>query len=484
MSKDLLLRVSRFGLAVSLLLLASTAVRAQEAAVLEKETATKLAVASPFSDGMVLQREEKVSIWGQATAGSKITAKAAGKSYEATADHDGKWSVKIGPLKAGALGELSVSDGDETVKLDDVLVGEVWVASGQSNMEWPMRASSNPDTEISKANWPDIRLLDVEHVTSDEPVDEIKTTGWHACTPKTVHDFSAVAFYFGRKLYEDLDVPIGLISCNWGGTAMEAWTSREALEKSDVLPRYEKQLEKRNAEGRKDRPQDEPGALFNGMLHPLIGYGIRGAIWYQGESNAGRHADYRELSGLMIEDWRKRWGEGDFPFLLVQLAAWERGGENWPFLREAQLQTLQLPNTGMAVTIDIGHRTDIHPKNKKDVGERLALAALRLAYGKDITFSGPIYKSMAVHGSKVALSFIHLGGGLESKGGKLRGFIVSGKDGQFAPAEAEIHGDEVLVWSDEIPHPTAVRYNWTAFPDGNLYNAEGLPASPFRTDNF
>jgi sialate O-acetylesterase len=268
---------------------------------------------------------------------------------------------------------------------------------------------------------------------------------------------------------------------------MEAWTSREALEASPTFapavaaaeapPKSEQETKLR-----KQQAHNQPSALFHGMVSTVVPYAIRGVIWYQGEGNAGRHEHYAELSKLMIADWRNRWGQGEFPFLLVQLAAYEPGGDNWPFLREAQFQTLEMPNTGMAVAIDIGDKTDIHPKNKQDVGARLALAARAVAYGEDIEYSGPVFRDMRIDGSEVRLSFDHVGGGLQAKGEPLKGFTVAGADGKFMPADAKIDGIHIVVSSPSVAEPKSVRYDWAAYPDGNLYNADGLPAVPFRTD--
>jgi sialate O-acetylesterase len=470
-------------------LLSSAPCRAQQtaAAPAEKSSeARQLSLASMFSDHMVLQRDMKLPIWGHAAPGAKVTVKVAGSTKEATADDDGKWSVSVGPLKATATPlELSVDSDGETVHLNDVLVGEVWVASGQSNMEWPVTRSKDAETELAVADWPEIRFIDVPNVTADAPVDSFESAGWQLCKPETIGGFSAVAYFFGRDLYKELKVPIGLVGCNWGGTPMEAWTSREALESSDtfkplVAAADAEPKTPEEAEQRKQMAPHLPARLFNGMLSAVIPYGIRGAIWYQGESNAGRHEQYAELSKLMISDWRNRWGQGEFPFLLVQLAAFEPGGETWPPLREAQLETLELPNTGMAVAIDIGDRTDIHPVNKQEVGRRLALAAQKIAYGEDVVFSGPVYRKMEIDDGKARLSFDHVGGGLKSDG-ELRGFEIAGPDGNFVPAKAAIDGAQVIVSAEGVTDPKAVRYAWAAYPDGNLYNAEGLPATPFRT---
>jgi sialate O-acetylesterase len=445
-----------------------------------------LSLASVFSDHMILQRDMKVPIWGKAMPGSKVTIEVAGEKKETTADENGKWKAAVGPLKTGSKPlEVTVSSGDDSLKLADVLVGDVWIASGQSNMEWPVTAAKDAETELAVADWPEIRFIDVPNVTADEPADKFESAGWQACKPENIGGFSAVAYYFARELHKELHVPIGLIGANWGGTYMEAWTSHEALASSDTFKAvaeagYAPPKTPEEAEQRKKAGPNQPSRLFNGMISPLIPYGIRGVIWYQGESNAGRHGEYAELSKLMISDWRKRWDQGDFTFLLVQLAAWEPGQDSWPPLREAQVETLELPNTGMAVAIDIGDKTDIHPTNKQEVGRRLALAARGVAYGEKIEFSGPVYRKMEVADGKARLSFDHVGGGLKAEG-ELRGFEVAGEDGKYVPAKAAIEGSQVVVWSDAVAKPQAVRYAWAAFPDANLYNGEGLPAGPFRT---
>ena len=454
---------------------ASAPLAVAQQATAEAKTATTLSLASIFSDHMVLQRDVKLPIWGHAEPGAKVEVQLAGATKEATADKDGKWSVSFSPLKAGGGPlELSVKSGDETVHMTDVLVGDVWVASGQSNMEWSMEKTNDAESEIAAADWPEIRFVDVPNVPSDKPLDSFKSAGWQPIKPENIGDFSAVAYFFARDLHKELNVPIGLIGCNWGGTPMEAWTSREALESSDT---FKPALE---AAGKENRIHHRPAALFNGMLSSVIPYGIRGAIWYQGESNAERHEQYAELSKLMIADWRNRWGQGEFPFLLVQLAAFEPGGDTWPFLREAQTETLEAPNVGMAVTTDIGAQKDIHPRNKQDVGKRLALAARKIAHGEDVVYSGPMYKELKIADGKVHVTFDHIGGGLKADGA-VKGFEIAGADGKFVPAKAVIEGAEVVVSADGVSEPTVVRYNWAAFPDGNLFNAEGLPAVPFRS---
>jgi sialate O-acetylesterase len=466
-----------FLLIIALVSLANRALGAEE---------KQLSLASIFSDHMVLQRELKALIWGTAAPGANVTVAIAGQKHEATADSEGKWRVKLEPMPAGSEPvDLTVSSGDETVRMTDILVGDVWVASGQSNMEWWVDRSDSAEKEVADANWPKIRIVDVPNVPKDEPAESFESSGWKPITSETIPQFSAVAYFFGRELHQHLDVPIGLIGTNVGGTPMEAWTNREALESSETFRDVTAQSfspppTNDAANDRKAKATHLPARLYNGMVAPIIPYGIKGAIWYQGESNAGRHQQYAELSKLMITGWRNQWGQGDFPFLLVQLAAFQPGGETWPPLREAQYETLKVPNTGMAVAIDIGHPTDIHPKDKQTVGKRLALAARAVAYGEKIVHCGPTYRDMRVSDGKAVLSFDSVGGGLKADG-ELRGFEIAGADGKYVPAKAMIEGDKVIVSSEAVAEPEMVRYNWAAYPDGNLYNAEGLPAVPFRT---
>jgi sialate O-acetylesterase len=464
-------------------LFAASTLRGQTA-VAEAPPAAKLALASMFSDHMVLQRDMEIPIWGTADPDAHVTVTLGDESVDATADNDGRWKASLPSMKAGGPHELTVKVGDDETTLSDVLIGDVWVCSGQSNMEWNVHNSDNSDKELAAANYPQIRIIDVPNVASEKPLDSFKTDGWKAVTPETVGDFSAVGYFFARNLQDKLHVPIGLIGCNWGGTRMEAWTSREALQSTDTFAPMVKAddappANDEEAKARKQGAHNRPSALFNGMTSAVIPYGIRGVIWYQGESNAGEANKYAELSKLMIADWRKRWDEGDFPFLLVQLAAWEPGGESWPYLREAQTDTLEAPNTGMAVAIDIGNLKDIHPRNKQEVGRRLALAARAVAYGEDVAHSGPTFSEVTTSGGKAQLSFDNVAGGLRAE---LKGFEVAGADGKFVPAKATIEGDKVVVWSDDVKEPTQVRYDWAAYPEGNLYNAEGLPAVPFRSE--
>jgi sialate O-acetylesterase len=364
-----------------------------------------------------------------------------------------------------------------------VLVGEVWIASGQSNMQWPVNRSANAEQTIAQSANPKLRLLTVPRAASDTPLDTVDVK-WVECGPDTVPEFSAVAYFFGRLLQARLGVPIGLINTSYGGTPSEAWTSRAALE---AVPDFKPLLTEPPAGT--NAPQRATG-LYNAMIHPLIPYAIKGAIWYQGESNAGRAHQYRTLFPTMIQNWRHDWGQGDFPFLYVQLAPFhkkvtEPGDSQWAELREAQRLTLtSSPNTAMAVITDVGDEDDIHPQQKQPVGERLALSALALAYGKDVVHSGPTFKNMEVKNGEVVLNFDNIGGGLVAHGESLTGFTVAGKDQKFHPAQAEIRGNQVVLTCEAVTAPVAVRYGWADYPVVNLANREGLLASPFRTDDF
>jgi len=433
-----------------------------------------------IGDHMVLQQGMSVPIWGWADAEEKVTVTLGQSTASATASSEGKWMVKLEAMEAGGPYEMTVQ-GNNTIKLEDILVGEVWVCSGQSNMQWSVKASDNAPEEIAAADYPNIRLFTVARKVAEKPLDDCEGS-WAACSPQTVPDFTAVGYFFGRHLHKELDVPVGLINTSWGGTIAEAWTSHEGLlGEEDFQP-----ILQRAAEFNPNTP-NQASNLYNGMLHPLIPFGIRGAIWYQGESNCSRAQQYRKLFPAMITDWRKNWGQGDFPFLFVQLAPFRyrnRDPRCLAELWEAQLMTLSLANTGMAVTTDIGNIVDIHPKNKQEVGRRLALWALANTYGKDMVCSGPLYDSMSIEGDKIRIRFKHVGGGLVSKGGPPAYFTIAAAGGQFLPATATIDGETLIVDSDRVAEPVAVRFAWfdTAVP--NLFNKEGLPASPFRTDDF
>ncbi len=614
-----------------------------------------------YTDHVVLQRDAPVPIWGWAEPGRRIKVALAGQSVETTADVRGKWSARLGPYPAGGPHTLAVT-GPESVEVKDILVGDVWLCSGQSNMEWPVDAADRPEKEIAAADHPRIRLFTVPKKTALAPTETVDAR-WEVCSPETVGRFSAVGYFFGRDLQRDLDVPVGLINSSWGGTVAEAWTGAEALDTMDDFKKAVAQIRaerddqgkppvrfdeamaawwKKNDPGSADRPawsdptfdadgwktMELPGqwegrgmadfdglawfrkefplpddwagkeltlslgpiddrdttwvngvevghmnewnakrvykvpaglaragrnvvavrvldtsgnggfvgsredlrlardgaepialagdwkykastpmgdlstppepsgsnpnrvtVLYNGMIAPLGPFPIKGAIWYQGESNASRAAQYRRLLPTLIRDWRAQFGVGDFPFLVVQLANFmdrkpEPAESGWAELREAQfLATKVLPRVAVASAIDIGDAEDIHPRNKQEVGRRLALDALAIAYGKDVESSGPVFQEMKAEGNVVRLTFDHVGGGLVARGGdRLKGFAVAGEDGKFARADATVEGDAVIVSSPKVEKPRAVRYAWADNPECNLYNQAGLPAVPFRTD--
>ncbi|MEZ6045925.1 MAG: sialate O-acetylesterase [Planctomycetaceae bacterium] len=477
-----------------------------------------------ISNNMVLQQGLELPFWGTADAGEEVTVTVGDQTATITANDAGKWSVKIPAIKEFGPVAVSVA-GRNTINIENVIVGNNWVCGGQSNMEWSVERSANPQEEIANAKYPEIRMFKVPHTVSGTAL-ETHDGEWVVCSPETIASHSAVGYFFGRELLKKTGQPVGLIESNWGGTPAESWTSMGKLESVDelkpildrwdgilasndeILKKHQEQVEawkqaveKAKAEG-KEAPRQpglgfhaghphRPASLYNGMIAPLTPYAIQGAIWYQGESNAGRAYQYRTLFPVMITDWREKWGQGDFPFYFVQLANFmavkDQPEESaWAELREAQSMTLSLPNTGQAVIIDIGEANDIHPKNKQDVGYRLAQIALHDVFGKtDLVYSGPTYKSMAVEGNKIRLSFDHLGGGLVAKGDEaLKGFAIAGEDQKFVWADAKIEGDTIVVSASEVSAPVAVRYAWADNPICNFYNAAGFPASPFRTDTW
>ena len=479
---------------------------------------------SIISDNMVLQQGKAVPIWGWADANEAVTVTGSWGSgkWKTTADQDGKWMVKIDTGKAGGPYEMTVS-GKNPITIKNILVGEVWVCSGQSNMEFTVKQAKNSAEEIAEANnYPQLRQFLVGRKVIYTPMYNCNGK-WQICSSQTAGTFTAAGYFFGRELNKQLNVPVGLINTSWGGTPAESWMSKEYLENdpnfqpilkkfeatsadiNELKKKYREDMQKYDAvvpqlkaEGKPLPPRPEepigpghpysPMGLYNGMIVPILPYGIRGAIWYQGESNAWRAYQYRTLFPAMIKNWRDAWHQGDFPFLFVQLANYMQSEpqpveSDWAELREAQLMTLSVPNTGMAVTIDIGE-PDIHPKNKQDVGKRLALWALAKTYGKNIVYSGPIYKSMKVDGNKAILTFDNVGSGLMAKGDSLKGFAIAGADKKFVWADAKIEGDTVVASSDKVVSPASVRYAWAINPVCNLYNKEGLPATPFRTDTW
>ena len=629
--------------------------------LLSLETFSQVRLPRLISDGMVLQRDARVKIWGWAAEHEKISVAFKDSVYRTSANDKGEWAIVLSGLKPGGPFTMTVS-ASNTITINNVMIGDVWLCSGQSNMELPMkRVSWIYESEIMNAENPNIRQFAVpQKYDFKRPEDDLEKGVWQSADPRSVLEFSAVAYFFGRELYEKYHVPIGLINSSLGGSPAESWLSEDALKefpnhlaeaqrfKDDALiKKIESQdkiridawydLLRQRDEGYKDArnpwsdphvstdgwntmkvpgywantelgpvngvvwfrrdfdvpapmagrnaklilgrivdadsvfingvfvgttsyqypprrykvPMDvlregrntivvrvisnigkggfvpdksyelicagqtidlkgewqyrlgarmeplasqtfirwKPLGLYNAMTAPLINYAIKGVVWYQGESNADRPVEYRKLLPALIRDWRSKWGQGDFPFLIVQLpnfmeAKDQPSESNWALLREAQLRTLSLPRTGLAVTIDIGEWNDIHPLDKKDVGKRLALAAQRVAYGDEsVVSSGPIYQSMKIEGNKVIVSFTQTGSGLVAKNGELTSFAVAGADKRFVWAQAKIEDNKVVVWSEKVPNPVAVRYAWADNPQGaNLYNVEGLPASPFRTD--
>ena len=480
-----------------------------------------------ISDGMMLQQRQRVPIWGKADPGEVVTVRFAGQTKGVTAAADGKWLVRLDPMGANATPATMMISGKNTIELKNILIGEVWLVAGQSNMQRLLSETANGEAAIAAANHPLIRLFNVSRQVAFKHA-SLPLGTWQACSPQTVKEFSAAGYYFGVELEKELHVPIGLINSSYGGSQAEAWTLVDYLLASDDLrptvertkiwdeerPRvraeYDEALKKWRAEADKARaagarPQPSPAvpdalreyriasSIYDGMIAPLIPFFIRGAIWYQGESNETRAQQYGVLLPTMIKAWRERWGEGNFPFGIVQLpnyrdAKVEPADEAWSHLREAQrLTALHTSNTGLIVTIDIGEAHDIHPKNKLDVGKRMALWALADVYGRKLTKSGPMFREAKMAGAKIILTFTDMGQGLRIRDGdNLDEFAIAGTDHKWHWAQAKIVGkDRIEVWSDSVPQPLAVRYAFNNNPKHpNLTNETGLPAAPFRTDDW
>jgi len=455
-----------------------------------------------IGDHMVLQMGHELPFWGWAEPGEDVTVTIspieAGDALKpeiasTVTGADGRWFLRL-PART-KLGTVEVTVvGKNSISLSDVLVGDVWVCSGQSNMEWQVSASLNHQEEIAEAKFPSIRVFKVERSTARLPQSHIDGH-WMECSPETVGEISAVGYFFGRELHQRLKRPIGLIQAALGGANCEAWTSHAALKSDEEFAKILERADRAINDPNQANNPNRASVLFNGMIAPLQPYSIKGTIWYQGESNAPRAYQYRKLFPSMIVDWRRGWGQGDFPFLYVQLANYvsektkpdhpiEPEESQWAELREAQSKALSIPKTGMVVTIDIGDPRDIHPKNKQDVGRRLALSALKVAYGQDVIASGPEFKAMKIVGREVQIEFQHVGGGLVAHGDQLKGFAIAGADKRFVWATARIDGNKVLVSNPNLAEPVAVRYAWGDNPDCNLFNQESLPASPFRTDDW
>jgi sialate O-acetylesterase len=494
-------------------------------------------VAGCFGNNMVLQRDMPVKFWGWAKPGEQITVSIEKHTAKSYTDSIGKWMVVLENLKTGGPYEIKITGEYNTIVFNNVYVGEVWLCSGQSNMDMTVAREDrywcgviNEAEEVAKANYPLIRVFDVPFVTKDEPQDSVSSQ-WEICSPKTVGHFSAAAYFFARELYNKYKVPIGLITSSYGASTVEAWTSRPALENkpefkelldnyeskcraydtseqtkikyNEALEKWKKECEKAKAEG-KDKPkepknpnphqdQHSPAVLYNGMIAPIIPYTIRGVIWYQGESNTSTASIYDLQMEALIYDWRQAWKQGDFPFIYVQLANYQKLIEepvkDDPFVlvREKQLKNLSVRNTAMVVAIDNAdpdNPGNIHPKNKQDIGKRLAIAAMGKVYNESVTYMGPIFDYMKIQNEKIILYFKFADKGLTFKGDKLKGFAIAAEDKKFVWADAVIDKNTVILKSSDVKNPMYVRYGWAKNPQANLYNTEGLPASPFRTDDF
>lgn len=487
-------------------------------------SAADLKLATVFSDHMVLQRETSVPVWGWADPDELVTVIFAGQEKTAKAEADGLWKVALDPLKTSQEpGTLTVKSSrpDRTVTIGDVLVGEVWLGSGQSNMAMAVSRALNLEKEKASANLPLIRMFKETSAAAKTPQADSKGR-WEVCSPATVGTFSATLFFFGREVQRELGIPVGLINSSVGGTPIESWIAETAQASSPplqaalaeaakadagfdenaakaahakALARWQVAAEQAKAAGQPPprKPVDpleqrqrkgSAGGLFNGKIAPLIPFAIRGAVWYQGEANSktGKGILYQHQLPLLIRDWRERWGM-EFPFAWVQLPNFERPESEWMEVREGMLKTLSLPKTGMAITLDIGDPKDIHPKNKQEVGRRLSLWALGEVYEQKVaSTSGPLPTGHTVKGANIEITFRHTEGGLVAKGGELREFVISGTDEVWKPAAARIEGEKVIVSSPSVPQPVAVRYAWKPNPEASLFNGAGLPASPFRTD--
>ena len=477
-----------------------------------------------LSDHMVLQAKERVLVWGWAQSQEEVFVEIDGQRLARLTDGKGQWRVRLKPMEVGRHLSMIVRGANQIV-VNDVLTGEVWLGAGQSNMELPVTKAKNFQQEQAAAEFPQIRMFTVGKRAGTNALEDV-TGHWEVCTSNTIGNFSAALYFFGREIHQRLGVPVGLINSSWGGTPIQPWMPLGALQ---AYPGYAALLERKQAEiaswparekqlqaalraweiaaseakaagkagppkpwnpGPPDSGQYMPGQLYNAMIHPLLHYRIRGAIWYQGEANAGGGragaADYTDLQSRMIAGWRADWGIGHFPFFFVQLPNWEndsdRSQASWAFFREGQANVLKAANTGMAVTIDIGEADNIHPRNKQEVGRRLALLALSNVYRQRVVCQGPQFWRYELSGAKVRIRFRHADGGLMAHGGALKGFAVAGDDKSWHPAYAGIDGEAVLVSSPDVPQPVAVRYAWGNNPEGNLYNGAGLPACPFRTD--
>jgi len=495
--------------------------------------AAELRFARVFNDHMVLQRDVPVPVWGWTGPGSKVTVTFAGQTQTAMADGKGKWLVRLGPLTSthgNTGGELTVAASVGKVTIKDVLVGDVWVCGGQSNMAFGLGRATGGTDAIANANHPLIRLCDVtgKSTRREDPYpDDLESARWEICSPTTVSNFSAVAYYFGRDLQPALGVPVGLIDVSVGGTGMRSWMRRQTMESDpdlreqvirhdDEVKRYPQLMEKYNKQlaeyenrlakakaGDRALPEKESmppvkpkdldssyrlAYFYASMVCPLQPYAMKGVIWYQGEANAGNYASFRKQFTALINEWRRDWGQDAFPWLYVQLPPYaDRIGGYYPRVWEAQSQVLSVKNTAMVVGLDVGAPHDIHPPNKEPIGARLALAARGMVYGEKVVWRSPMFQRMERRGSELVLNFEHIGGGLTARNGALNYFTIAGDDKNFKPATARIKGDAVVVSNPNVARPVTVRYGWYDKGEesgGSLFNREGLPVAPFRTDNW
>ncbi|MBS0632646.1 MAG: sialate O-acetylesterase [Verrucomicrobia bacterium] len=484
----------------------------------------EVTLAPLFTDHAVLQCDKPVPVWGRAAAGEKVAVSFRGQALDTVADAEGRWSVMLAPLTATGEAADFVVQGTNLITLHDVVVGEVWLASGQSNMEWPLKSAANAAAEIAAANFPLIRHLRIERTSVVQPAADVKTGGWERATPETAGGFTAVGYFFARDLHRKLGVPVGIVHSAWGGTPIESWIALEALKATSVYPAVDARWQKAVAEfpeRQKNWPAETaawkaaeekarathtknpltwpvapagPGTayaragLYNGMIAPLQPMALRGVIWYQGESNWPRASEYAELFSTLIRSWRAAWGEGELPFLFVQLPNYEvpndPTGRGWAHLREAQAKALALPGTGMAVMIDAGEAKNLHPTNKQEPGRRLALLAKSLVYGLTTDCMGPTFVSATREHAALRVRFQHAATGLVAHNRPVQSLEIAGADKVFHPATGVIERGTLLVSSPAVKEPVAVRYAWTNAPTANLFNGSGLPAAPFRSDDW
>ncbi len=502
-----------------------------------------VALAPLFTDHAVLQRDKSIAVWGKADAAENVVVKFQGQVRQTVAGSDGRWIVYLDALPASSEGAELFVAGKNTITLKDIVVGEVWLCSGQSNMEFTVNRATNAQQEIAESNFPLIRHIKVRNTVSDRPADTVATSGWQSASPQTTGGFTAVGYFFARDIYQKLGIPVGLVHSSWGGTPVESWMSPAALASDPAFKIVDQRWAQNLAEypakkaafdtdlaawtkaevaakadqaatAAKMKPKGDPATLyaawlrknpkpraprapgdpwtptglFNGMINPLVPYGLRGALWYQGESNAERASEYHKLFAAMITAWRSHFGQGDFPFYWVSLANYDgvngdTAKNTYAFLREAQTQTLTLPNTGQALAIDVGNPTDIHPTNKQDVGRRLALLAKSQVYGVTVDAVGPTFASATREGSALRVKFTHASG-LNAHDKPPQSLEVAGADKVFRPATARIDRETLLVSAPEVKEPVAIRYAWKNDPGANLYNGAGLPAVPFRSDKW